>query len=626
MASETAPTGGLPGPRAPLRGGVARWIVLLAFLVVAILAVNAAIVQRFVAAGDASGPLLALASHQWFLCQRMEVLVDRVLEGDDSSRRALAEIAADYDEALRRLESGGELAGGVLPPPPQEIERPLSALRASWKPLRPLLERMQTAPSKELRAEVLPPLKQLVEASTDLVVAFDDWRRAERRNLFLVVVATSLVGLGAFLAWFKLAWDRVVAPIRRLRDYLLSTKNRPWAEVPRNEIEAVSQAVTELSSDIDALRQEGARMRHELRRAEADYEAIFDNAVAGILRSDAEGSILMANRALARILGFSSVEELMAEVTDVHRQLFIDPQHRSRFEALHEKKGHVELETRVRRKDGSALWVLESGNIGERRDGSRVYETVLVDITPMKQAQQSLRQLSALLLQSQDRERRRIARELHDSTGQLLAALELNLGRLDEMMPILRESLSSSIDLASECTRQIRSMSYLLHPPMLEELGLLYALRDYTRGFSQRSGVDVALDAPAELERLSPDTELALFRVVQEALSNIQRHSGSRDALVRILPSPGWIRLEVEDHGKGIAAGLLSSNGEPSLENMGVGLRGMEERLRQLGGQVVVESRRGRTLVSAEVPLGGDGPSGESVFHPQRREVDTAST
>jgi signal transduction histidine kinase len=160
-------------------------------------------------------------------------------------------------------------------------------------------------------------------------------------------------------------------------------------------------------------------------------------------------------------------------------------------------------------------------------------------------------------------------------------------------------------------------MSYLLHPPMLEELGLLYALRDYTRGFSQRSGIEVALDAPAEMERLSPDTELALFRVVQEALANIQRHSGSRDALVRILASSGWIRLEVEDHGRGIAPGLLTSNGEPSLANMGVGLRGMEERLRQLGGRVVVESRRGRTLVRAEAPLGNDAPNSQSTFHPE---------
>jgi signal transduction histidine kinase len=239
-----------------------------------------------------------------------------------------------------------------------------------------------------------------------------------------------------------------------------------------------------------------------------------------------------------------------------------------------------------------------------------VYETVLVDITPMKQAQESLRQLSALLLRSQDQERRRIARELHDSTGQLLAALELNLGRLDEVMPMVRESLSSSVDLASECTRQIRSMSYLLHPPMLEELGLLYALRDYTRGFSQRSGVEVALDAPTDLSRLSPDTELALFRVVQEALANIQRHSESRDAIVRIVSGSRSIRLEVEDHGRGIAPDLLTSNGEPSLAKMGVGLRGMEERLRHLGGRVTVESRRGRTLVRAEVPIGEEGSGG----------------
>ena len=596
---------------------MARWVVLLSLFLAAILTANAAIVQRFVAADDASAPFLVLASRQTFLCQRMEFLVERALEGDAASRSALDETVADYEEVLRRLETGGELEARLLTPPPEEIASPISALREAWDRLRPVMKRVLTAPSNELRAEVRQGLEHLVGGSSRLLLALDERRLAARRNLFFLVVATSLVGLGALVAWFKLAWDRLVAPVRRLRDDVLSAIERPSAEVPKNEIEAVAQAVTELSSDRDELRRERARMRHELRRAEADYQAIFDNAVAGILRSDTEGAILMTNGALARILGFSSVDELMAKVTDVHQQLFVDPNHRSRFEELHKRRGHVELETRVRRMDGSTLWVLESGNVGEGRDGSQLYETVLVDITPMKQAQESLRQLSALLLQSQDRERRRIARELHDSTGQLLAALELNLGRLDEMVPLVRESLSSSIDLASECTRQIRSMSYLLHPPMLEELGLLYALRDYTRGFSQRSGIEVALDAPAEMERLSPDTELALFRVVQEALANIQRHSGSRDALVRILASSGWVRLEVEDHGRGIAPGLLTSNGEPSLANMGVGLRGMEERLRQLGGRVVVESRRGRTLVRAEAPLGNDAPNSQSTFHPE---------
>ncbi|MGH9323604.1 MAG: PAS domain-containing sensor histidine kinase, partial [Vicinamibacteria bacterium] len=472
--------------------------------------------------------------------------------------------------------------------------------------------------------QMLSGLSALTDESFQLVLSLEDWRDALRRKLLYLVGGASFLGLAALLVWFKLAWDHLVAPVRRLRDHALRAKERPSAEVPKNEIEAVAQAVTELSSDMGKLRRERARMRHELKRAEADYEAIFDNAVAGILRSDSEGGILMANRALARMLGYSSVDDLVTEIGDVHRQLFADPNHRARFEELHRRRGHVELETTVQRKDGSALWVLESANAAEGRDGGAVYETVLVDITPMKQAQDSLRQLSALLLRSQDSERRRIARELHDSTGQLLAALELNLCRIDEVMPLVRDSLSSSVQIASECTRQIRSMSYLLHPPMLEDLGLLFALRDYTRGFSQRSGIDVLLDSPQEMDRLNPDTELALFRVVQEALANIQRHSESPDAVIRIVPRPGWMRLEIEDHGKGIAPDLLNFNGEPSLANMGVGLRGMEERLRQLGGRTTVESRRGLTLVRAEVPVADDFVSGESAVPRNDRGITTA--
>jgi signal transduction histidine kinase len=160
---------------------------------------------------------------------------------------------------------------------------------------------------------------------------------------------------------------------------------------------------------------------------------------------------------------------------------------------------------------------------------------------------------------------------------------------------------------------------------MLEELGLLYAVRDYTRGFSQRSGLQVALDAPPELMRLDPDTEVALFRVVQEALANIQKHSGSRDALVRIVHDSASIRLEVEDHGRGISPDLLTSNGEPSPANMGVGLRGMEERLRQLGGRVTVESRRGWTLVRAEVPVEQDVPRDQFTLQPERGRMGDSS-
>jgi PAS domain S-box-containing protein len=586
------------------RGGVARRFAVLFAFIGAILVVNAGVVYHYVSSGERAAPFFRVADHHRLLTQRIVFLTESRIEGGFGSRRPMEEALARYEESLRRIENGGVLEEMEVPPAPREVRPQIARLRDTWTRVRPMLERVAVVPpNPEARKAMDDGLTALLDGWFEIVVGLEAWRHSQRQRLLGMVAGASVAGLVALLAWFKLAWDHLVTPVRRLRDQALRVWDHEPVDLPGNEIEAVGQAVTELTSAMERLRRERGEVARELRRAEADYRSIFDNAVAGILRFDGAGTMLLANRALARILGFSSVEELTTTIEDVHRELFADPGHRSRFEDLHLRSGHVELETKVRRKDGSTLWVLESARAGAGLGGSRVYETVIVDITPMKKAQESLRELSGLLLQSQDRERRRIARELHDSTGQLLAALEINLGRLDEVMPVFRDSLESAIELSSECTRQIRSMSYLLHPPMLEELGLLYALRGYTRGFSQRSGIDVELESPAELSRFDSNSELALFRVVQEALANIQRHSGSGDAVVRIVPAPGWIRVEVEDHGCGIDAELLEPNGESSLVHMGVGMRGMEERLRQLGGRVHIESEPGRTVVCAEVPL-----------------------
>lgn len=237
------------------------------------------------------------------------------------------------------------------------------------------------------------------------------------------------------------------------------------------------------------------------------------------------------------------------------------------------------------------------GNLEERL-GERTAE---LDI-----ANQGLGDLTARLLQLQDEERRRIARELHDSAGQSLMALALNLSNLGTEIERLAKSaktVSDSVVLVNDMSRDIRTISYLLHPPLLDEAGLASALRWYIQGFTERSGIKVDLELPEDFDRLPRDMETAIFRLVQECLTNIHRHAESPSATIGIIHSNGEVRLEVQDHGKGIPPDKqleLVSAGTP-----GVGIRGMRERLRQLGGTLEINSDgygRG-TLVVVRLPV-----------------------
>jgi signal transduction histidine kinase len=214
-----------------------------------------------------------------------------------------------------------------------------------------------------------------------------------------------------------------------------------------------------------------------------------------------------------------------------------------------------------------------------------------------------LRRTASELMRLQDEERRRIGRDLHDSTGQTLAALELSLSRLAGIRTFgeeQRELLQQCVELANRCSAEIRTASYLLHPPLLDELGLLSALRWLADGFHDRSGIEVHLDLPSTMTRLSRDEELTLFRVAQEALTNIHRHADSPWAAIRYAEHEDAVVLEIEDGGTG-AEGMDSvSTGTFPL---GVGLAGMRERIRQVGGTFGVESGRSGTIVRASLPL-----------------------
>ncbi|HEY2119689.1 MAG TPA: PAS domain-containing protein [Candidatus Acidoferrum sp.] len=290
-----------------------------------------------------------------------------------------------------------------------------------------------------------------------------------------------------------------------------------------------------------------------------------------------------------------------------------------------------ETELEMVRPDGTTRWTSVRG-VAERNFSGKVlslHGTVL-DITDRKRAEDelrkaqveleqkvrertwelagannSLRELSGRLLQLQDNERRKFARELHDSIGQLVAALSMNVGAIasnsDPANERIQELHKDSQELVQEISKEIRTLSHLLHPPLLDEIGLLSALRWYTDGFTQRSGITTKLETPKELARMSADLEIAIFRVVQECLTNAHRHSGSSSITVRLACIDSELQVEIEDNGTGIPDEKLKEFESSGLS--GVGLRGIRERLRQLGGSLEIISAHKGTIIRGKVPF-----------------------
>jgi PAS domain S-box-containing protein len=236
--------------------------------------------------------------------------------------------------------------------------------------------------------------------------------------------------------------------------------------------------------------------------------------------------------------------------------------------------------------------------IAERRDAQR----------QLHNSEKSLRELSLHLLRTQDEERRRIGRDLHDSLGQYLAVLKMKLESVASSVGQndveASEDLAQCIRLTQDSIKEVRTVAYLLYPPMLEELGLQSAIPWYLDGFSERSGIQTTFKVQSGFRRLLRDGELALFRVLQESLTNVHRHSGSQIAHVRLLMKKGMCILEIEDEGKGIPSQILEQSAQDWTGSQGVGVRGMNERLRQLGGRLELMSKKTGTTVCAMVPAG----------------------
>jgi PAS domain S-box-containing protein len=275
-----------------------------------------------------------------------------------------------------------------------------------------------------------------------------------------------------------------------------------------------------------------------------------------------------------------------------------------------------EMEYRMRHHTGQYRWILDRGVPRYAADGTfEGYIGGCLDIHGQKEAAEKVRIADDMtrLMKAQDEERRRIARELHDSAGQTLTVLGLSLAQLVEQAQVIAPELAKEgkeiEGVVQQLQREIRTTSYLLHPPLLDECGLASALSMYVEGLAGRSHVAVTLDVAADVGRLPRDMELAIFRLVQECLTNIHRHSGSKTALIRIGRDGESVRTEVRDHGKGISPERMS---EIRSHGSGVGIRGIRERIRQFHGEMKIESNGSGTSVIVSIPMPKESCSEDS--------------
>lgn len=250
---------------------------------------------------------------------------------------------------------------------------------------------------------------------------------------------------------------------------------------------------------------------------------------------------------------------------------------------------------------------------------------MMIDITAIREAEAKAHELSAQILQAQDDEQRRISRELHDSVGQYLSAAKMTLKILERNEGGAWEKRDHYLNqcdvLIEQAVREVRTVSYLLHPPLLDEVGLASALKWLAEGLSDRSGIRLDVDVPDEMKRLAPHVEMALFRIAQEALTNVHRHSRSDYASLRLKIADSSIALEIEDHGVGLPADLAESI-RIGHASGGVGLRGMHERAKELSGRLEVAATERGTIVRAVVPLKLGGAAQGNGIRPIRKSAN----
>jgi PAS domain S-box-containing protein len=466
--------------------------------------------------------------------------------------------------------------------------------------------------------EALAEKARLLDLTNDAIVVRD----ASDRITFWNKGATEIYGYSREEAIGRVSHDlfhtEFPEPLERIREKLL--RDGQWGGDLRHTCASGSKITVSTrwvverdgSGNITSVLESNRDITEIKKALEAQNRlaAIVESSDDAIVSKNLDGVIASWNRAAEQIFGYSAQEAIGQPIT-----LIIPPDRLNEENDILTRLRRGErvdhFETVRRRKDGTLFEI--SVTISPVKDAQgRIIgaSKVARDITERKRLESVLRQaeLSGRLLQLQDEERRRVARELHDGAGQLLAALNMDISALAaekaRLSPAGARRVEEILSLIQQAMSDIRTLSHLLHPPFLDEVGLKSALSEYVYGFGQRSNVRVSLDLPNDLERLPRDLELSLFRIVQECLTNIHRHSGSPTACVRLSRKPREIQLEVSDEGRGMSSEIQEKFFAGT--SSGVGLRGMKERVRQHGGAIQIRSNGKGTSVVVALPIRGE--------------------
>lgn len=330
-----------------------------------------------------------------------------------------------------------------------------------------------------------------------------------------------------------------------------------------------------------------------------DQAKLIDLANDAIFVRTADDRISFWNQGAERLYGWSKQEALGRFTHDLLHTILPVP-----FSEIAETERWGGELTQTKR-DGSEITVASRWTT-LRDDGGKFagWLEINTDITARKRAEEAARALSGRILSLQDDERRRIARELHDSLGQYLVSIKVNLDLLSNTLrdPQQNAMVSECLSNVNQCITETRTISHLLHPPLLDEAGFASAARWYIDGFAQRSGLHVDLDFPLVMKRLDRDVETALFRVLQEALTNVHRHSGGSIVRITFEGDDQTVQLRIADNGGGIPIDRLRSlQRDDSVA--GVGLAGMRQRMRELGGSLKIVPASPGTTIEVTVPL-----------------------
>lgn len=399
---------------------------------------------------------------------------------------------------------------------------------------------------------------------------------------FLLAGLTIVGGLMLLLILFIV--DRtILARIQTLSDKVEGEKDAKRLPVKldfsgEDELAQLARSIEELATLVQA--------------AEREYRNVVEDQIESICRFDRSGHITFSNKAFLELCGSSnetSPQELQKSVDRETLKVLFES-----LEQLTPSSPVTSFTHQVRRPERVGAWfrstlrgIFEEN--GRTTGGQWIATEVTTEVLAQKKLQDSQQQLQILsgrLMSLQDEERRRIARDLHDSTAQNLSALEMNLSVLENMLvdEKSRKLASETRTISRQVCEELRNISYLLHPPLLEEEGLVFAIRWFADGFTKRNGIPVLLDLPEKFPRLSSDEETALFRIVQEALSNIYRHAVATKTWITLRLENNNVLLEIRDNGEGLPEGFSFSG------SVGVGLAGMRERMKQLNGTLDVDS------------------------------------